>query len=200
MKHLKSSADDLRELFDQHISVRYVAEHLASFDEEADASGILSFMKNRDFDAVGIRRQGHVIGYVEREDLANGVLVSHIKDFSEGDLIDDSDPLLNAFMALRHSERLFVRVLGRVGGIVTRGDMQKAPARMWLFGVITLVEMHLLRIIRYERLTQTIPGQKRRRRRKDYKRPDKCWLIGNAETRPSIWQIAFSSVTNVISF
>jgi hypothetical protein len=41
-----------------------------------------------------------------------------------------------------------VVVLGEVGGIVTRGDLQKAPVRMWLFGLISLIEMQLLRIIR----------------------------------------------------
>lgn len=39
-------------------------------------------------------------------------------------------------------------ILGQVGGIVTKGDLQKIPVRMWLFGLISLIEMQLLRIIR----------------------------------------------------
>jgi hypothetical protein len=31
---------------------------------------------------------------------------------------------------------------------VTRGDLQKAPMRMWLFGLISLFEMQMLRLIR----------------------------------------------------
>ena len=36
----------------------------------------------------------------------------------------------------------------QVGAIVTRADLQKAPVRLFLFGMITLIEMHFLRIIR----------------------------------------------------
>ncbi len=36
----------------------------------------------------------------------------------------------------------------QVWGIITRGDLQKAPVRMWLFGLISLLEMNFLRLIR----------------------------------------------------
>ncbi|MBI5572507.1 MAG: hypothetical protein HY914_21365 [Desulfomonile tiedjei] len=148
MKCLKSSSQDLRELFDRNISVRYIAEYLTSFDGEASASQIHEFMAARDYDVVGVRRQGQVVGYVNRKDLTDGLLADHTIGFSESDLIDEADPLVEVFVSMRHSPRLFVRMLGQVGGIVTRGDLQKAPVRMWLFGLTTLVEMQLLRIIR----------------------------------------------------
>src|SRR5439155_19678934 len=44
--------------------------------------------------------------------------------------------------------RVFVQVDGDVRGIIARGDLQKAPVRMLIFGLITLLEMHLLRLIR----------------------------------------------------
>jgi hypothetical protein len=37
--------------------------------------------------------------------------------------------------------------LGCVGGIVTLSDLQKPPVRMWLFGMITLVEMRMGRLV-----------------------------------------------------
>jgi hypothetical protein len=42
---------------------------------------------------------------------------------------------------------LFVTILGQVGGIVTKTDLQKPPVRMWLFGMITIIEMGLTRFI-----------------------------------------------------
>mgnify|MGYP005641987019 CR=1 FL=1 len=48
----------------------------------------------------------------------------------------------------RDSPRVFVLDRNRVSGIVTRGDLQKAPVRMLLFGLLTLLEMQLLRLIR----------------------------------------------------
>jgi hypothetical protein len=38
--------------------------------------------------------------------------------------------------------------MGHVSGIITKGDLQKAPLRMWLFGLLSLIEMQLLRLIR----------------------------------------------------
>ena len=49
---------------------------------------------------------------------------------------------------LTRSRELFVSVLGQVGGIITKGDLQKTPVRLWLFGIVSLVEMQLLRFIR----------------------------------------------------
>jgi len=41
-----------------------------------------------------------------------------------------------------------VTILDRVWGIVTRSDLHKAPVRMWIFCLISLAEMHTVRIIR----------------------------------------------------
>jgi hypothetical protein len=149
MKHLKSSSQNLRELFEQNISVRHIAEPLTSFDHELPASTVFSFMKQHEYDVVGVRRDGLVIGYVDQAPHAAGDSLSKLViPFSPINLVDDTTPLLDALSLMRQSPRLFVRVLGQVGGIVTHGDLQKAPVRMWLFGLISLVEMQLLRLIR----------------------------------------------------
>ncbi|HAR97044.1 MAG TPA: hypothetical protein DCR97_13955 [Deltaproteobacteria bacterium] len=148
MKHLKSSYKDLREFFDRMVSVRYIAEPLASFDSQAACNEVLTFMKNHDYDVVGIRREGSVVGYVKQSGLKNRNISQHLIPFSTADLLDDSAPLISAFSRMRQSPQIFVRVFGQVGGIVTRGDFQKAPVRMWLFGLISLLEMQLLRLIR----------------------------------------------------
>lgn len=88
------------------------------------------------------------MGYARTSDLTSGNLGDYIIEFLPSDLIDETAPLIEAFSSMRQSPRLFVRTLGHVGGIITRGDMQKAPVRMWLFGLISLIEMQLLRIIR----------------------------------------------------
>lgn len=56
-------------------------------------------------------------------------------------------PLAQVVQGLSRSPQLFVRALGAVGGIVTMGDLQKAPVRMWLFGLITIVEMRMTGLI-----------------------------------------------------
>lgn len=56
MKHLKTSAQELRELFDNVITVRTIAEYLTSFDEKAEASEIREFMEKKDYDVVGVKK------------------------------------------------------------------------------------------------------------------------------------------------
>lgn len=56
--------------------------------------------------------------------------------------------MLAAFAALRERRHVFINVLGQVGGIITLGDLQKAPVRMWLFGLVSLLEMQMLRVVR----------------------------------------------------
>ncbi len=81
-------------------------------------------------------------------DLDDGTLGERICRFEPSDRLPDTTPLIDVFWALRNSSRVFVLLLGQVGGIVTRGDLQKAPVRMWLFGLVSLIEMQLLRMIR----------------------------------------------------
>lgn len=148
MKQSKSSGSELRQLFDQNMTVRHVAEFLIAFEDNTPASAARKHMDDHDFDVIGVRHRGIVTGYALRTDLYAGPLGDHARPFEPSDLLKDSAPLLTTFEALRDAPRKFVIVLDHVSGIVSRGDMQKAPVRMWLFGLITLIEMQMLRLIR----------------------------------------------------
>ena len=147
MKHLRTSLKELRDLFENTITVRKIAEPLVSFDGEHSAESAREFMEKRNFDVMGVREDGEVAGYVRRKDLSGEQVRDHLVGF-EGAFVPDSAPLVNVIQALRNHEAVFVSVFGRVSGIVTLGDLQKAPVRMWLFGLISLVEMQMLRLIR----------------------------------------------------
>ena len=151
MKHLKSSFVDLRRIFEQSITVRSIAEPLASFEQGFPADRAREFMTRRGYDVVGVSRNGAIQRCVLREDLELGTVGEHARDLREDDLLEDSDPLLHAAEALRSRGWIFVRFLGHPSGIVTHGDLQKAPMRMWLFGLISLLEMQMLRRIRNSR-------------------------------------------------
>ena len=62
----------LSRLFQDGFSVMDVAEPLISFDEEAKAADVLAFMQEKNFDLVGVRKNGLVEGYVRSEDLTSG--------------------------------------------------------------------------------------------------------------------------------
>src|SRR5690606_17006974 len=60
----------------------------------------------------------------------------------------DSTALIEAMPLLAERDRLFVLGGDRSVAIVTRGDLQKAPVRMYLNGVVVLLEMQTLRLVR----------------------------------------------------
>jgi hypothetical protein len=148
MKHLKSSVGDLRRMFARTITLRDIAEPLVSFDHTQPAGEVRAFMERREFDVVGLREHGVVVGYVGRDELKDGPAGNYLRSFAADTVLPDSEPLLSAFAALRERRHVFINVLGQVGGIVTRGDLQKAPVRLWLFGLVSLLEMQLLRVVR----------------------------------------------------
>lgn len=132
--------DGIRRIFTESFRVADIAEPLTSFDESTDAGIVARFMDAADYDAVGIRRDGRVIGYVERGK-------STTIEFNAGNVLADSTPLAGAVHSLSESPRVFVTVLGEVGGIITKSDMQKPPVRMWLFGIVTMIELRYTRLI-----------------------------------------------------
>jgi hypothetical protein len=153
MKHLKSSSSDLRRLFERAITIREIAEPLVSFDTDHDAEAIRVFMEERNFDVVGLRQGGTVVGYVRRDDLTHGSVTGCLTRFQAGEVLAEREPLSAAIQALRDQNQLFITVRGQVRRIATKGDMQKVPVRLWLFGLISLIEMQMLRLIR-----QRFPG------------------------------------------
>jgi len=148
VKHLKSSLRDLRQLFDRGVTVRHLAEPFASFDAERLVAQVRDFMEAKNFDVVGVRRNGTVVGYVHRVDLQDGALEHYLRPFEQQLLLDEWTPILQVLRLLTESPRVFVAVMGEVSGIITKGDLQKIPVRMWLFGIISLLEMQFLRLIR----------------------------------------------------
>ena len=148
MKHLKSTSSDLRRLFEKTISIREITEPLTSFDSDRDISSIKAFMEAHNYDVVGLREGGVMTGYLCLHHLKEGPAINSMVRFEHSQTIGESEPLLTAIQRLRSRRQLFVTFLGSVGGIVTKGDLQKTPTRLWLFGLISLIEMQMLRVIR----------------------------------------------------
>jgi hypothetical protein len=69
------------------------------------------------------------------------------KDFAAGTLLPESAPLSAAVRVLAVEPRAFVTAFGEVAGAVTRDDLQKPPGRMWLFGMVTMIELRYTRMI-----------------------------------------------------
>jgi hypothetical protein len=143
-----STYRSLRSLFEKNISVNSISEVLATCNVGDQALQIRDQMVSKDYDVIGVEENGMVIGYVLREDLREGRCKEYFRSFSPSDLVSDSTPLLQTLFIFKDTDRLFIIEGNRITKVVTLADLQKPPIRMLLFGVISLVEMHLYRIIR----------------------------------------------------
>lgn len=148
MKQLKSSLKDLRKIFEQSITIMNIAEPFYSFDINSSANEVKQFMDAKDYDIIGVREDGLISGFARKSDFSEGKLGDYLIPFAENEKISESTPLIELLKSFQGLDRIFVLILGEVGGIVTPGDLQKVPVRMWLFGLISLIEMQLARIVR----------------------------------------------------
>jgi hypothetical protein len=151
MKQLKSRSQDLRSLFENNITIEYVAEPLKAMPADAEVTEVLHWMQAHNFDVIGVETGDTVSGYVECSSLIegkSGKCGDYQRVFHPKELIAISTPLIKLLPILQQTQRLFVLDCNQVNGIVTCGDLQKAPARMLLFGLVTLLEMNLLRLVR----------------------------------------------------
>ncbi len=138
----------LKTIYENNITVRHIAEDLDVRNIEEDAVKVKELLEMHGFDSIGIKQGDRLIGYVEAEDLADGSCRHFMKSFHSTELITDSTPLIEIFELLEEKRRLFVLTKNEVSGIVTFADLQKPPIRMLLFGILSLLEMHMLELIR----------------------------------------------------
>lgn len=137
----------LRRVFQEGFSARDIAQPLPSFDAAAACESVRPAMKGQGWEVAGVRSAGLVTGYVELRDLTSGSCGQRARTIDDSQIVPESLPLGELVALLKSQPRVFVLTLGQIGGSVTRFDLQQPPARMWLFGMITLIEMRFTRMI-----------------------------------------------------
>ena len=142
-----TSPDHLRRIFTENFAVSDIAEPLASFGAHAPSADARRVMDERRYELVGVRRDGLTVGYVQREEVEGGVCGDYERSFSDAKVVPDSTSLPTVVLLLAETPRIFVTTFGRVGGICTRTDLHKPPVRMWLFGMVTIIEMGFMQAI-----------------------------------------------------
>lgn len=134
-----------------------VAQPLPSFDSVTPSAHVKAVMSEKRMDVVGIRAEGIVTGFVETTDLTSGSCGEVVQAIDDSLVVSSTLPLGPLVIRLKDKSRLFVTTLGQICGLVTRLDIQRPPGRMWLFGMITLIEMRFNYLI-----AQYYPDETRR--------------------------------------
>ncbi len=142
------STYDINKTFVRSIVARDIAEPLPSFDATTPASDVRTSMAEQRYRVAGVRSDGLATGFLVFEELGEGPCGEAVHDFATAVVLADSALLLDVVRALDTVPWIFVRSMGTVAGIITRRDLQDPPVRMWLFGLITVLEMRFLALIR----------------------------------------------------
>ncbi len=129
-------------------SVRDLARPLPSLDENHPAADAARIMADRSWTVLGLRRDGLISGYVRLGDLGEGASSQAMRAI-EADQVLDSTASLGAMVhVLTRHDFAFMRILGQIVGVLGRIDLQKPIGRMWLFGMITMIELAFAERIR----------------------------------------------------
>ena len=137
----------------ESIPIRFISEPFVSYDKQTPYADVVSCMNASQFDVTGVvDHAGRVLGYVDTKRKLSGVCgdKNHVFPLDPGTLVTDAMPLAEAGALVARRRRVFVLEGNKVRSIVTRADLQKAPVRMMIFGVITVLEMHLTEVLRRE--------------------------------------------------
>ena len=135
----------LKKIFIDNVTAKSIFEPLLCCPAGSIAEHAKDALKIRDFDVAGVKETegGEVIGYVVTNELANGELRKYVKVIDPELLISDSTAIADIFTALTNRDFAFVLYGKHIIGIITKADINKPPVRIYLFGMISLFEMHL---------------------------------------------------------
>lgn len=139
----------MKRLFTEGVTVLDIAEPLLSFDATADAAVAAEALEGSRDPVGGVRSDGRVYGYVRASDLrSGGTCGDHARDVASDRVVQHQASLPEAVECLGQGrEYCFVSVLGQIDAFVARPHFEKPPARMWLFGMITIAEIFLTETI-----------------------------------------------------
>ena len=125
-----------------------LARPLYSVDETQSDEIAEKTVRTHDCDLIGYRREGVVVKYA-RVRISSGFARVEARRLIEAGQIVESDASLSVLVhVLTRHDFVFVRAFGQVCGVLARADLERPIGRMWLFGMLTLMEMDFAQRVR----------------------------------------------------
>lgn len=136
---------DFNEVLGCRVLTSDICEPLKCCAAGAPADEIRAELERLEFTIAGVREYegGPVIGYVEGAALLHGEVRDHLHDLTEVAAIPKATDIVALLRILK--DRPFAYVEGESGieAIVTWADINKPMVRIYIFGLISMLEMHL---------------------------------------------------------
>lgn len=148
MKTSLGQIKGLQHLLEAEMRVELIAEPLHVVDEAAPATATAEALAALGFDECGVRRAGGVHEIAQREALQAGAVGSHAKVVPLSRIVAPSTPLWACIDRLAELPSVFVLGHSGLQGIVAASDLNKPPARLLMFGLISMIEMAMLDVVR----------------------------------------------------
>jgi hypothetical protein len=139
----------LRRLFCDGFRAMDIASPIPSFHPSENAANALAALDNREVDICLVCADATTLGYLHRDHLAaapSGPLPPPHPIEPESILRQEAG-LREAILILSDHAHCFITVLGEISAVIGPTDARKPPLRMWLFGMVTILEMFLHRLV-----------------------------------------------------
>lgn len=139
-----TSFSELQNIFIDNITTKFIYEPLACCKISDNLIEVGYTLKERGFDTLGVvDEDGKKIGYIAYNQFKEGEISDYLRQFELDILISDSTPICDLLDILYEKEFVYVLDKNSIEGIVTRADINKPIVRIYLFGIISLFELHL---------------------------------------------------------
>jgi hypothetical protein len=134
--------------FTELFTAKDLAQPLLSFDADKKYSDVHAALSAHQRDVASVRIQGVVQGFVLKTDILDEARCAEIiKHFTTDQIVDGDAPITDVIHVLTRHQYCFVSLLGDTSGVIDRNAINNPIARMWLFGIVTIMEMRLAQLI-----------------------------------------------------
>ncbi len=143
--------DDVVAVLDTGITAKSIASPIASSAPQSDRKTreVRGYMKKNSFDRAAIAQSSNIVGYVNADELGtfpgDDPIGLHVRPFEPDLLVSDGTPLPVVLQRMKNQTTIFVVGSDGIDGIITQADLEKQCMRVYLFGLVSLLEQELCR-------------------------------------------------------
>ena len=143
-----ASKEALHRILKSAFTAKDLADLLPSVDSSMPIPQAKELIERLGCRVLGVKKDGFYAGWVDIDDLdKEGTCLDIMRSFSERPILHESTPFKEVVLSLIKNNLVFVNIMGETAAAVCPCDLQDAPMRMWLFGLITLMETLMHRAI-----------------------------------------------------
>ena len=137
--------ENFNSVLGNRILVEDICEPLRSCPAQAEAVPMAETLRNLDFEIAGVREAegSPILGLVRGVSLTHGKVENHVETIAADATVKANLPVSSLLSVMREHSHVFVEVDGAIACILTRADLNKPMVRVYLFGLISLLEIHM---------------------------------------------------------